>query len=113
MDNSDDHREHQQQLRLLEAQLATLAREIGDARIHHAHEIADLKEAVDQFCQWMHDDSKKSAWFYQAEPDLRYIVETSRWMTTTKRVLAWIGGGLVGTILVWNAVEIWIREHLS
>ena len=112
MDASEDHREHQQQLRMLEAQLAALAREIGDARIHHAHEIGDLKEAVEKFCVWMRDDSQKSSWFYQAESDLRQIVETNRWLTTTKRVLAWIGGGAVGIIMVWNAVEIWIRDHL-
>ncbi len=112
-DRRQDHADAMAHLRQLELQLARLSRELGDTRVHNAHEIADIKEEIGKFCEWMQNDSAKSAWYYSAEADLRQLVETNRWLSTTKRVLAWIGGGLVGTILVWNAVEIWIREHLS
>jgi hypothetical protein len=111
-DRRQDHADAMAHLRQLDLQLAALSRDLDDTRIHNAHEIADIKEEIDKFCAWMLNDSVKSAWYYSAEADLRQLVETNRWLSTTKRVLAWIGGGLVGTIMVWNAVEIWVREHL-
>ena len=111
-DRRQDHLDAMAHLRQLELQLAALSRELGDTRIHNAHEIADIKEEIDKFCSWMLNDSVKSAWYYSAEADLRQLVETNRWLSTTKRILVWIGGGLVGIIMAWNAVEIWVREHL-
>ena len=99
-------------LRQLELQLAALSRELGDTRVHNEHEIADLKEEIERFCAWMQNDAQKSAWFYQAEADLRQLVESTRWVRTTKRIIAWIAGAAVGIIMAWNAVEIWVREHL-
>jgi hypothetical protein len=111
-DRRQDHADAMAHLRQLELQLASLSRELGDTRVHTEHEITDIKEEIDNFCAWMRNDSMKSAWFYQAEEDLRQLVETNRWLSTTKRLLAWIGGTLVGITLVWNAVEIWVRDHL-
>ena len=111
-DRRHDHADAMAHLRQLELQLASLSRELGDTRVHNAHEIADIKEEIENFCAWMRNDSMKSAWFYQAEEDLRQLVESTRWVKTTKRIVAWIGGGVVGIIMAWNAVEIWVREHL-
>lgn len=107
-----DHLDAMAHLRQLELQLAALSRELGDTRVHNEHEIADIKEEIARFCEWMQNDSAKSAWYYSAEADLRHLVEANRWLSTTKRVLAWIGGSVVGIILAWNAVEIWVREHM-
>ena len=107
-----DHLVAMQQLRQLELQLASLSRELGDSRVHNAHEIKDLKEEVANFCAWMQEDGRKSAWFYSAEADLRQLVESTRWVRTTKRIVVWTVGAAVGTIMAWNAVGVWIRENL-
>ena len=70
-DRRQDHADAMAHLRQLELQLASLSRELGDTRVHNAHEIADIKEEIDHFCKWMTNDAQKSAWFYQAEEDLR------------------------------------------
>ena len=111
-DRRQDHIDAMAHLRQLELQLAALSRELGDTRVHNEHEIADLKEEIERFCAWMQNDAQKSAWFYQAEADLRQLVESTRWVRTTKRIIAWIAGAAVGIIMAWNAVEIWVREHL-
>jgi hypothetical protein len=76
---------------------------LGDTRVHNEHEIKDLKEEIANFCAWMQNDAQKSAWFYSAESDLRQLVESTRWIRTTKRVIAWIVGAAIGTIMAWNA----------
>ena len=107
-----DHADALARFRQLELQLASLSRELRDDRAHNEHEITDIKEEIENFCQWMQDDSQKSAWFYQAEEDLKQLVESTRWVRTTKRLLAWIGGVVVGSIMAWNSITIWIRENL-
>lgn len=99
-------------LRQLELQLASLSRELGDTRVHSEHEISDIKEEIGRFCQWMQNDAQKSAWFYQAEDDLRQLVESTRWVRTTKRIIAWVAGALIGIIMAWNAGAVWIKENL-
>ena len=99
-------------LRQLELQLAALSRELGDTRVHNEHEIADLKEEIERFCAWMQNDAQKSAWFYQAEADLRQLVESTRWVRTTKQIIAWIAGAAVGIIMAWNAAVVWVKENL-
>ena len=111
-DRRQDHADAMAHLRQLELQLASLSRELGDTRVHNEHEIADIKEEIENFCAWMRNDSMKSAWFYQAEEDLRQLVESTRWVKTTKRLVVWTVGAAVGIIMAWNAVEIWVREHL-
>jgi phosphate uptake regulator len=107
-----DHTVAMAHLRQLELQLAALSRELGDTRVHNEHEIRDLKEELASFCAWMQDDSKKSAWFYEAEADLRQMVESTRWVRTTKRIVVWLVGAAVGTIMAWNAAAVWIKENL-
>lgn len=111
-EHRQNHVEAMARVRQLELQLAMLSRELGDTRIHSEHEIKDIKEELAQFCQWMQDDSVKSAWFYQAEADLKQLVESNQWLKTTKRLVVWLVGVVVGTTMAWNAVAIWIRENL-
>jgi hypothetical protein len=111
-EHQHDHLVAMAQLRQLELQLASLSRELGDSRVHNAHEIKDLKEEIANFCAWMQNDAQKSAWFYAAEADLRQLVESTRWIRTTKRIVVWTVGAVVGTIMAWNAAVVWVRENL-
>ena len=103
------HEDQMAQIRHLETQLVSLAREMSDVRTHTQHEIDDLKEEVDRFCTWMQTDSARSAWFYGAENELREVVEGSLWVKNTKRLIVWASGLLAGVIMAWNAVEAWIK----
>ena len=107
-----DHSVAMAHLRQLELQLVALSRELGDTRVHNEHEIKDLKEELANFCAWMQEDSKKSAWFYGAEADLRQLVESTRWMKTTQRIVIWVIGTAAGIIMAWNAAAVWIKENL-
>ena len=103
------HEDQMAQIRHLETQLVSLAREMSDVRMHTQHEIDDLKEEVDRFCTWMQTDSARSAWFYGAENELREVVEGSQWLKNTKKLIVWVSGLLAGVIMTWNAVEAWIK----
>ena len=111
-DRRQDHLDAMAHLRQLELQIASLSREMGDTRVHNEHEIADLKEEIAKFCAWIQNDGQKSAWFYSAEADLRQLVESTRWVRMTKRIIAWIAGALIGIIMAWNAGAVWIKENL-
>ena len=103
------HDDQMAKIRSLEMQMISLAREMSDVRTHTQHEIDDLKEDVDRFCTWMKTYSARSAWFYNAEPELREVVEGSQWLKNTKRLIVWASGLVAGVIMAWNAVEGWIR----
>ena len=103
------HEDQMAQIRHLETQLVSLAREMSDVRTHTQHEIDDLKQEVDRFCTWMQNDSARSAWFYGAENELREVVEGSQWLKNTKRLIVWASGLLAGVIMAWNAVEGWMK----
>lgn len=103
------HEDQMAQIRHLESQLVALAREMSDVRTHTQHELGDLKEEVERLCTWMQNDSARSAWFYNAEPELREVVEGSQWLKNTKRLIVWASGLVAGVIMAWNAVEGWIR----
>jgi hypothetical protein len=107
-----DHAVVMANLRQVEVQLANLSRELGETRVHHEHEFRDLKEELARFYEWMQEDSKKSAWFYAAESDLRQVVESNRWIKTTQRIVIWAAGAIAGTIMAWNAAAVWIKENL-
>ena len=103
------HDDQMAKIRHLESQLVALAREMSDVRTHTQHELGDLKEEVERLCTWMQNDSARSAWFYNAEPELREVVEGSQWLKNTKRLIVWASGLVAGVIMAWNAVEGWIR----
>lgn len=103
------HNDQMAQIRHLETQLVSLAREMSDVRTHTQHELDDLKEEIDRFCAWMERDSARSSWFYSAESELREVVEGSQWLKNTKRLIVWASGLVAGVIMAWNAVEGWIR----
>ena len=103
------HDDQMAEIRGLEMQMISLAREMSDVRTHTQHEIDDLKEEVDRFCTWMQTDSARSAWFYGAENELREVVEGSQWLKNTKKLIVWASGLLAGVIMAWNAVEGWMK----
>lgn len=107
-----DHAVVMANLRQMETQLANLSREVGETRVQYEHEFRDLKEELGRFCTWMQDDSKKSAWFYAAESDLRQVVESNRWIKTTQRIVIWVTGTAAGIIMALNAAGVWIKENL-
>ncbi len=102
------HEDEMAQIRHLESQLVALAREMSDVRTHTQHELGDLKEKVERLCTWMQNHSARSAWFYNAEPELREVVEGSQWLKNTKRLIVWASGLVAGVIMAWNAVDGWI-----
>lgn len=75
-------------------------------------EAQELRGEVKRLVAWVREDSRRSAWFYAAEADLRDLVATSRWATLTKRFLAWFTGAATGFLLFWEAAERWLKEHL-
>ena len=103
------HEDQMAQIRSLEMQMISLAREMSDVRTHTQHEIDDLKQEVERFCIWMQNDSARSAWFYGAENELREVVEGSQWLKNTKKLIVWASGLLAGVIMAWNAVEGWMK----
>ncbi len=107
-----DHAEVMEYLRQLEQQHGALSREVGSAKAHLEHEIEYLKDEIDKFCQWINADSEKSAWFYEVKPELRDIVESTRWVKLTNKILAWTIGTVTGAIMAWSAAEVFIKEHL-
>ena len=79
---------------------------------HALHEIDDLKEEASTFCEWMRRDSEKSQWYYDNRDELRGLVESSKWVKTLRRAVAWLIGAVAGTIMVAQQIEVWVREHL-
>ena len=79
---------------------------------HALHEIDDLKEEVSTFCEWMRRDSEKSQWYYDNRDELRGLVESSKWVKTLRRAVAWLIGAVAGTVMVAQQIEVWVREHL-
>lgn len=99
-------------LRQLEGQHSALSRELGDAKTHMEHHIDELKNQVQELCAWTQIDSIKSAWLYESETELKQIVEGTRWVKTTNKLVAWVVGAVAGTIMALSAVEVFIKEHL-
>ena len=71
----------------------------------------DLRAEVKRLVAWVREDSRRSAWLYDAEADLRDLVATNRWATLTRRFLAWFAGAATGFLVFWEAAERWLREH--
>jgi len=80
---------------------------------HALREIDDLKEEAITFCDWMRRDSEKSQWYYDNRDELRGLVESSKWVKTLRRAVAWLIGAVAGTIMVAQQIEVWVREHLQ
>ena len=107
-----EHADVMEFLHRLAGQHGELSREVSASRAQLEHEIEDLKDEVEQFCQWMQADTKRSAWFYQAEKEIRQIVDSTRWVKTTRKFIAWAMGTILGTIMAISTIEVFIREHL-
>ena len=85
----------------------------GEVRLSQLEaEAQELRDEVRRLVAWVREDSRRSAWLYDAEADLREVVETSRWATFTKRFLPWLFGLATGFLLFWEAAERWFKEHL-
>ena len=54
----------------------------------------------------------RASWFYEAEPDIRQIVESTRWLKTARKILAWMLGSFLGAIMAYSTIEIFIRDHV-
>lgn len=71
----------------------------------------DLDHELTRLINWVRQDSERSRWFYQAEHDLRDMVESKRWVYMSKKIVAWLAGTLVGAVLTWQHIEEWIKVH--
>ena len=84
----------------------------GEVRLSQVEaEVQDLRREVTRLIAWVREDSRRSAWVFSAEADLRDLVETNRWATLTRRFLAWFTGAATGFLLFWEAAERWLRGH--
>lgn len=54
--------------------------------------------------------SEKSQWFYEAETDIRQLVDGSRWLTVTRKVIAWLGGAILAVLLFYHQVIDFIEK---
>lgn len=107
-----EHADVMEFLHRLAGQHGELSREMSASRTHLEHEIEDLKDEVDNFCKWMQADTKRSAWFYQAEREIRQIVESARWVKTTRKIVVWLMGTVLGTLMAISTIEIFLRDHM-
>lgn len=107
-----EHADVMEFLHRLAGQHGELSRELSASKSHLEHEIEDLKDEVENFCKWMQAETKRSAWFYQAQPQIKQLVDSAIWVKTTRKFLAWIVGAILGTIMAISTVEIFVRDHL-
>ena len=99
-------------LHRLARELGELSREMAAHKSRIEHDIEELEREVEGFCTWRQAHVDRASWFYEAEPDIRQIVESTRWLKTARKILAWIMGAVLGTILAISTIEVFIREHM-
>lgn len=75
------------------------------------NDLAEARHEVNRLVAWVREDSRRSSWFYDAEPDLRTLVESTRWANVTRRLIAWVIGAAAGFLMLWEAAEHWLKEH--
>lgn len=80
---------------------------------HLTHTMGELREDANHFDGWMRRDSEKSQWYYDNREELRQLVESSKWIKTFRRAIAWLIGAVAGAIMVMQQIEIWVREHIQ
>jgi hypothetical protein len=74
-------------------------------------ELANICKELEKTARWIEDHEEKANWFYGARPDLEDLVESKRWVGTSRRMILFVCGTIAGVVMAWNAVEILIREH--
>lgn len=107
-----EHTDVMEFLHRLADQHGVLSREMAAHKSRIEHDIEDLKHEVEEFCTWRQAHVDRASWFYEAEPDIRQIVESTRWLKTSRKILAWILGSCLGAIMAYSTIEIFIRDHL-
>lgn len=76
-------------------------------------EIADLRAHCDDIHAWRLEDTAKSAWYYEVRPVLEELVDSTRWLKTTRRVIVWSFGAIAGTIMAYQTLVIWVKENMK
>jgi hypothetical protein len=76
-------------------------------------EMADLHEHCHFVKEWMRTDEERSRWFYAVESDLREIVESTRYLKRSRRIIGWLIGATMGALMFWETVVVWVREHVK
>ena len=107
-----EHTDVMEFLHRLAREQGELSREMAAHKSRIEHDIEDLKHEVEEFCTWRQAHVDRASWFYEAEPDIRQIVESTRWLKTSRKILAWILGSCRGAIMAYSTIEIFIRDHL-
>jgi hypothetical protein len=75
-------------------------------------ELYQLQAKTCQLHDWIQLDEDRSRWFYEQEAELRSLVLSSRWVSTTRRVMAWLMGTVIGIVALWSAIEGWLKGNL-
>jgi len=76
-------------------------------------ELSDLHEHCRAAREWMRLDEDRSRWFYAVEHDLRELVESTRYLKRSRRIVGWLIGAMMGAIMFWETVVVWVREHVK
>jgi len=85
----------------------------GEVRLAQLEsEVQGLRAEVSRLVVWVREHSRRGAWLYAAEAELKAMVESSHWLSLTKRLLAWLGGAAAGFLVFWETAERWLRGHL-
>jgi hypothetical protein len=74
-------------------------------------ELAAVRRELAKLTAWAEEDEANSSWFYAAKEDIRDLVDSKRWIGTSRRFVLMISGTIAGIVMAWNAVEIFIKEH--
>lgn len=90
-----------------------LSREMAAHKSLIEHDIEELKHEVEGFCTWRQAHVDRASWFYEAEPDIRQIVESTRWLKKARKILAWVLGSFLGAIMAYSTIEMFIRDHIT
>lgn len=76
-------------------------------------EMADLHEHCHLAREWIRTDEERSRWFYSVEHDLRELVESARYLKRSRRIIAWCVGATMGTLMFYETIVVWVREHVK
>jgi hypothetical protein len=86
--------------RELVARMYSMERELHVMRIH----VDTLNQKMSVLSAWAEADRVKSAWFYDNQTDIKSLIESKRWASITRHVVAWVMGAILSAVVFWNTV---------
>jgi hypothetical protein len=69
-----------------------------------AKQVAALELAVEQSKKWRADHEAQLNEFVSIVVDLRLLIANRLWLSTTKKVIAWLGGAIIAVLLFYHTL---------